>query len=625
MKQYQHLCSKCNKIALPNETLCKHHYTECYIEKFLDNTDINNLGIIQWGKYFLSHLMTDSSSKKHYELLIKILKLFDPSYINRLERQLNVVAYREFAKSFIAGTLLISYILCNNGRKMKIKDINDNIIEVPIQESLIVYASKTGTMAENFIVRIRDEIKLNEKIRFFYKQELEDLELSEVGQWTRKAYKFNNCYVISAGVEQHIRGVIKETRPTLIICDDIYSEDNVLTLNSRNKVKDWFDNAVSNTLDTKKGKLIVIGTILHENTILIENMTSSLWQNFKIPIMNINDFEKIIKEHLIVDYTNGTVKLPFDDLPENERILKQRQYFNELEEKYDIAWKSRHNLYYIILLFKSAVEKRNLKTIYQEYFHQLLGEADMRIKPEYIIQTDIKIEFFNNIPIITTEYHDKLTAEIYIGVDFASGTMYGDDSALVVVGVLSNGEIVIIETINGKYTERDIRDYNNDFGRIENDRTKIRTIGVMDEAVRLALKYKARFINVGYSGTELSRVETLRQLIYSNKYYTIQVIGRKQTEAEGKKAERILNRLAPLYQARRIYHNKGLEVLENQLKYLITAKNDDLADALETALFNIMVPGQVNTAQQQEKKISYLRRVINANRYSNTEKLDWRI
>ena len=619
------LCSKCNKPAIPNETLCKHHYTEFHIEKFLDNTDVNNLGIIHWGKYFLSHLMTDNSSDKHYELLMKILKLFDPAYVNRLERQLNVIAYREFAKSFIVGTLLISYILCNNGRKMKIKDMNDKIIEVPIQESLIVYASKTGTMAENFIVRIRDEIKLNEKIRFFYKQKLEDLELSEVGQWTRKAYKFNNCYVISAGVEQHIRGVIKETRPTLIICDDIYSEDNVLTLNARNKVKDWFDNAVSNTLDTKKGKLIVIGTILHENTVLVENMNSSLWQNFKIPIMDINDFEKIVKEHLIVDYTNGTVKLPFEDLPENERILKQRQYFNELEKKYNIAWKSRHNLYYIILLFKSAVEKRNLRTIYQEYFHQLLGEADMRIKPEYIIQTDVKIEYFNNIPLITTQYHDKLTAEIYIGVDFASGTMYGDDSALVVVGVLSNGEIVVIETINGKYTERDIRDYNNDFGRIENDRTKIRVIGVMDEAVRLALKYKARFINVGYSGTELSRVETLRQLIYSNKYYTIQVVGRKQTEAEGKKAERILNRLAPLYQARRVYHNKGLEVLENQLKYLITSKNDDLADALETALFNIMVPGQVNTVQQQEKKLSYLRQIINANRYSNTEKLDWRV
>lgn len=47
-------------------------------------------------------------------------------------------------------------------------------------------------------------------------------------------------------------------RPSLIICDDIYSEDNVKTEYSRTQVRKWFFNAVINSLDSHNGKMLLL-------------------------------------------------------------------------------------------------------------------------------------------------------------------------------------------------------------------------------------------------------------------------------------------------------------------------------------------------------------------------------
>lgn len=622
-------CKVCNNRTMPGYDYCKQHFISENKKIFLDNSDPNNMGIFQWARYFLPDYVPYKSPKFHADIILELFKLYDPILTNRFQRQLNIKAYRGASKSTLINMIFVSYVLCNNGEKIKIVGIDNQIKEITLEEKFIVVASETQNSAEDFVVRVRNEIQVNKRLKYFYKEELEDVVNDETGQWTRKAFKFNECYVLGVGVEQQIRGKIKEaSRPTLIILDDVYSENNVLTENSRYKVKKWFDQAVYNTVDNVRGKIIFVGTVVHEDTILVENEKSGTWKNFVIPIMNLDHFESIIKKYLQVDYEKGIVKLPYDDIEDDaKRYSMQARFFEEVEKKenIEIAWREKDNLYMILLMFKNAVIKRNLASIYQEYFHIIVHNEMMRIKPEHIIEVDVKIKKEGRHIFITTDKHTEyFNANIEIGVDFGTGTNDGDDDAIVVAAALHNGEYIILKEVSGKFGERDTRFYSGDFGRVEFDRNKIEKKGAMDEAIRLAIEYNATAIKVGYSGTEKSRINVLRQLIISNKIYNLNVYGRMQ-RGYGDKSERIFNALAPLYQSRRVYHNKGLDKLNYQLKFLQAAANDDIADALECALYNIVTPSKVFTAHP-EKPIE-MKRVFNHiyNIKRNTSTRSWRI
>lgn len=592
-------CKLCDKGAMVGYDYCKKHFIEIKKEEFLDNSNPDDPGVLKWARYFLPDYVPYESPKFHKVIIREFFRLYDPAFTNRFQRQLNIKAYRGASKSTLINMIINTYIVANNKQTIKILGADDTVKEVTLDERLIVIASETGSSAEDFVVRIRNELKANKRIRYFYKEEVQEVIDDDTGQWTKRAFKFNNCYVLGIGGEQQIRGKIKEaSRPTLVTLDDIYSENNVLTEKSRKKVKYWFDEAIYNTIDNQRGKIVFIGTVVHEDTIIVENERSGTWRNIEIPIMNLQQFERIVREHLKVDYENAKVELPYDNI-ENDvvRYSMQKKYFQELQEKekLDIAWKEKDDLYIIMLLFKNAVIKRNLSAIYQEYFHQIVPEEDMRIKPHYI--QEVEVEFKKegrNTFIKTSKHNEYMTANIEIGLDFGTGTNDGDDDAIVAAAALHNGEYVILKEVSGKFGERDTREYTGDFGRVEFNREKITKRGAMDEAIRLAVEYGATAIKIGYSGTEKSRIYVLRQLLNSNRIFTVNVYGRKQ-QGFGDKAERIFNNIALYYQSRRIYHNKGLEKLTYQIKFLGASEHDDVADALECALYNIRIPSQIIT------------------------------
>jgi hypothetical protein len=161
-----------------------------------------------------------------------------------------------------------------------------------------------------------------------------------------------------------------------------------------------------------------------------------------------------------------------------------------------------------------------------------------------------------------------------------------------------------------------------EYGKIEKDYDKIEVMGFIDEAIRVAIKYHADTIVMGYAGTEKTNVETLRQLTYINGLYGITVVGRKQDDSEGKKRERIAKRLAPKYQAYSIIHAKGLEKLEYQLEFLQSCSEDDVADSAECSLFQIQPPQMldIKTLHPSEKEPVRFKRL--ALSFPNN---DWRV
>lgn len=77
--------------------------------------------------------------------------------------------------------------------------------------------------------------------------------------------------VLPRGAGQQVRGILHERyRPDLIVCDDLEDAESVMNEELRKKLKEWFFADVCNSINRarKDWKIIVIGTILHEDSLL---------------------------------------------------------------------------------------------------------------------------------------------------------------------------------------------------------------------------------------------------------------------------------------------------------------------------------------------------------------------
>ena len=191
-------CKLCENRAVANDGLCSYHHKERKYEEWLDNTDPDNLGIVKWVRELMPEFAYSKTPKFHEELFLDLLRLYDPEYTNKYERLYEFISFRESAKSTAANTLFVSYIVANNGRKFKIK-IDGRVREFPIDERTIVIISEIAQSAEDFTVRIRDAFSTNERLRYYYRMEIKNAIDSDTGQWTRTAFKINNCFIQAVG------------------------------------------------------------------------------------------------------------------------------------------------------------------------------------------------------------------------------------------------------------------------------------------------------------------------------------------------------------------------------------------------------------------------------------------
>lgn len=75
--------------------------------------------------------------------------------------------------------------------------------------------------------------------------------------------------IIARGVESKLRGLRHGAfRPSLIILDDAESEENVTTEHQRSEILKWLYAEAAPMLDPRHGKLIVVGTVLHFDSLL---------------------------------------------------------------------------------------------------------------------------------------------------------------------------------------------------------------------------------------------------------------------------------------------------------------------------------------------------------------------
>ena len=226
-------CEICGKqlttTKLRSVQLCRRHFTEKKESEYLDNSRIRDLGIVKFAEEILPQFTPQKTPYFHKIFYYMALKLYLPVFRNKLERLLLLLSFRGSSKSTAMNCILILYLMIFNGRKYSLK-VRNKKYECLIREAFIVIVSETGPMAEDFVVRVRDELQINEMINYLWPGKIQAAYDAVDKAWTKRAFKYNDCFLLGVGQGMQIRGRIKgASRVSFLIGDDIYSENNTIT------------------------------------------------------------------------------------------------------------------------------------------------------------------------------------------------------------------------------------------------------------------------------------------------------------------------------------------------------------------------------------------------------------
>jgi hypothetical protein len=146
----------------------------------------------------------------------------------------------------------------------------------------IIIVQNTYAKAAATLEGIKTEIKTNEKLRRDFPLDVKkDAEGDTVFRYPGPGWE---CRVLCKGADQ-IGGVRGERhgawRPDLIIIDDLEDDELVRNAERRRKLQEDFDGALIPAMDVKKCKLIAVGTILHDDSLMARLVSPDYYPEFK--------------------------------------------------------------------------------------------------------------------------------------------------------------------------------------------------------------------------------------------------------------------------------------------------------------------------------------------------------
>jgi len=207
-----------------------------------------------------------------------------------------------------------------------------------------------------------------------------------------------NTMVMPRGAGQQIRGILfNRYRPDLIIGDDLEDKESVKSEEQRAKLKEWFFSDVCNSIDrgSKNWKIVVVGTVLHEDSLLVNLLEDPEWHSVRLSLCD-DDFKSnwpdFISDEEVIDLYNS--------------------HKNKTPSQVDLFYQEYRNI-------PISTEDAAFKF---EYFKDY-SEAEM-------IRTQ-KVKDWNTIilvdPAKTVKMHSAESAIVGVGIDKDGGSIYVRD------------------------------------------------------------------------------------------------------------------------------------------------------------------------------------------------------
>lgn len=595
------------------------------IEYYLDNTatpeNFQDLGVLRFARDFLPPCKENSQSMMHYWMMRDALDLYNPKRKYRPDRLMYNLVHREGAKTTHFSYVFPLYVLCTTGLPILCNFENEFGTEyqdvVVHDKEFILIVSETSTAAERMTTNIRTELATNRLLCAYFgdltpRSLPDDPFMDQV--WRRNIFKLaNGCFVVGLGSGQQIRGINVGMRPSLLIGDDIYSAKSVLTEETREKTRFWFFAEALNTVDSQKGKCVLIGTIVHSDTVLVDVQNNSSWYGRKYPLISEADLSFALN-YCKIDYDRRTM-----DLPDGDTMKWLAAQLHSL------SWKERLPIEYILSMYKGSFENSRLNQFYQEMMHILQSPEDEAFTDNLV--TFSSVEHWQEYGYLWCkfDYNGYKWQGIFsgtVGIDIAASEAgKADNSALMVSGYCHAFPIVEgYDAIAAQAMHKDkkkgvlfpmfLNGYSNKMDMYDNDRqlgsTQITKKGIINEAERLAFRFNCTDIVAECTATQSLVARELRRFInekkkdheLKNKYYPkLRVIEEVPTN-QLKKEERIKHTLLPIMQQHRttIVNRDSRPCTEGwvQLRLLGVGSHDDEADGISMSMGKAKKPPAID-------------------------------
>lgn len=188
-------------------------------------------------------------------------------------------------------------------------------------KKFIIIVSNTKDQAIEHLSTFKTEIESNEYIQAVHG----DLKGTI---WREDRIELSNgVYIMARGAGQQLRGLKHGfTRPDLILCDDLESDEQVENEDRRKKFKRWFyTDLLRSGVDTGKNcEVIVIGTILHQDSLLQNLLDADEWWSVVLEAFD----ENLVPTY--EDYLNAKEVQALYDEYSNQGLLDElwREYRN---------------------------------------------------------------------------------------------------------------------------------------------------------------------------------------------------------------------------------------------------------------------------------------------------------
>lgn len=211
-----------------------------------------------------------------------------------------------------------------------------------------------------------------------------DLETDAMKQWVTGS----GIKVLPRGAGQQIRGRRHgHHRPDLFIVDDLESDEAVMNEERRTKLFSWFKSAVVNSVDrgSKDWRIIIIGTILHEDSLLSKLMRDPTWHSVRLDICD-DEYNSNWPEFMSTE----EVKALADEYRQSDQL--------------DIFYREYRNI-------PIALENQGIKLSYFKYYEQ----SEKEINEDPSIETMIMFD-----PARTLNKGSAKTAIVAVGVQMST-------------------------------------------------------------------------------------------------------------------------------------------------------------------------------------------------------------
>lgn len=200
--------------------------------------------------------------------------------------------------------------------------------------------------------------------------------------------------VMPRGAGQQIRGIIfGNYRPDLILIDDLESDEGTRSEERRKDLKQWFFADVMNSVDRARGKwkVVFLGTILHEDSLLANLLEDPSWNPIRLELFDDN------------------YKSQWPEFITDERVMKE--------------------------LVEPARVQGMLGTLHREYRNLLVSTEDATFRQSYFKEYQesdlVNMAGLENVVIVdpakTVKLHSAESAVVGVGIDLAGNRLYVRD------------------------------------------------------------------------------------------------------------------------------------------------------------------------------------------------------